>query len=58
MIYLNSEREKIIMSDIQKITRKVGVLITTVHHVINKTRYVSPKLTVKVVKVIKDLDCK
>jgi len=46
------------MSDIQKITRKVGVLITTVHHVINKTRYVSPKLTVKVVKVIKDLDCK
>jgi len=46
------------MSDIQKITKKAGVSIATVSHVINKTRHVSPELTVKVEKVIKDLDYK
>ena len=44
------------MSDIQKITKKAGVSISTVSYVINKTRYVSSELTVKVKKVIKDLD--
>ncbi len=46
------------MLDIQKITKKAGVSIVTVSHVINKARYISPELTVKVEKVIKDLNCK
>lgn len=44
------------MITINDIARMAGVSTTTVSHVVNKTRYVSPELAERVEKIINDLD--
>ena len=40
--------------NIKEIAKKAGVSIATVSHVVNKTRYVSPELTERVLQVIRE----
>ncbi|GGG19069.1 LacI family DNA-binding transcriptional regulator [Paenibacillus abyssi] len=42
--------------NIKEIAKKAGVSVATVSHVVNKTRYVSPELTDRVLAVINELD--
>ncbi|MCD1260412.1 LacI family DNA-binding transcriptional regulator [Paenibacillus athensensis] len=42
--------------NIKEIAKQAGVSIATVSHVVNKTRYVSPELTEKVMKVINEAE--
>ena len=44
------------MSTINDIAKMAGVSVSTVSHVVNKTRYVSPEKVEKVERAIRELD--
>lgn len=44
------------MATINDIAKMAGVSVSTVSHVVNKTRYVSPEKVEKVEKAIRELD--